>query len=91
MTNAKRDNNQITVVLGTSNADGTTPLPIYVDPTTHALDVSDGTTGSDLSGDDASRDDNGVTVWMAISETDEITPVQIYINSTDNKLLIDST
>ena len=31
MTNATRDNNNIPVLLGTSNADGLTPLPIQVE------------------------------------------------------------
>lgn len=30
-----RDNNRITVIGGTSSADGTTPVTIYVDPTSH--------------------------------------------------------
>lgn len=91
MTNAKRDNNHIAITLGTSNADGSTPLMLPVDPTTHALETSDNTTGSDLSGDDASRDDNYSTVMMGVSSADGITPVPIYIDSLTNKLLVQST
>ncbi len=37
MAQAPRDENRITTLLGTSNADGTTPVTIYADPTTHRL------------------------------------------------------
>jgi len=44
MTDAKRDNNYIPVILGTSSSDGITPMPPYVDPSTHRLlvDVTGG-------------------------------------------------
>lgn len=91
MTNAKRDNNQIPVILGTSSSDGTTPIPIKADPSTHALLVNDRATGSDLSGDVALRDDNGVTTLLAVSETDGVTPVPIYADSSTGALLTDSS
>ena len=40
MANAPRDNNRIPVVLGTSNADGSTPLAAYVDSSTNRWLVS---------------------------------------------------
>ena len=61
---AKRDANRVTTLLGVSNVDGTTPVTLYADPTTHRLLVSSdagagtvtsvaaltlGTTGTDLS------------------------------------------
>jgi len=61
---AKRDSNRVTTLLGVSNVDGTTPVTLYADPTTHRLLVSSdagagtvtsvaaltlGTTGTDLS------------------------------------------
>ncbi len=90
MTQAKKDNNGIPVILGTSNVDGETPTPVKADPTTHSLEVDDDTTGSDLSDDIASRDNNGVTVMMAVSETDGVTPTALYTDPTNGKLLIDS-
>lgn len=39
MSNASRDKNRITTLLGTSSVDGTTPITIYADPTTHRLFV----------------------------------------------------
>ena len=35
--NAPRDENRITALLGTSQADGVTPIPIYADDSTNAL------------------------------------------------------
>lgn len=47
MANAKRDENSVPTLLGVSNADGTTPVTIYADPTTHRLlvDLAGGGTG----------------------------------------------
>lgn len=38
--NAKRDENRITSIMGTSSYDGVTPINIYSDPVTHALLIS---------------------------------------------------
>lgn len=40
MADAKRDANYITTLIAVSNADGTTPVTLYADPTTHRLLVS---------------------------------------------------
>ena len=55
MSEAKRDGNFVPTLLGVSNADGVTPVPIYANPTTHRLlvDLAAGmtnpmTTGGDL-------------------------------------------
>jgi len=37
MANAKHDQNHVATLTGVSNADGTTVVPIYADPTTHRL------------------------------------------------------
>lgn len=37
MANARKDQNRITTIIGTSNVDGVTPVLIYADPTTHRL------------------------------------------------------
>lgn len=91
MTDTKKDNNQVPAILGVSNADGTTPLPFKADPSSHAIVMDDGTTGSDLSGDVAVRDNNGNPALMALSETDGITPVPLYANSSTGGILIDHT
>src|SRR3990167_488078 len=40
MANAPRDDNYIPTLLAVSNADGTTPITLWADPTTHRLLVS---------------------------------------------------
>ncbi len=50
MGNASRDSNLVTTLLAVSNADGTTPVTLYADPTTHRLLTSasaGGAAGSD--------------------------------------------
>lgn len=90
MSDVKRDNNQIPTLGAISNLDGVTPAVIKADPSTHAMAVDDGTTGSDLSGDDAKRDNNGYPGALAISETDGVTTVPLYAILSNGKLLIDS-
>jgi len=40
--NAPRDENHVPVIMGVSSADGTTPVPLYADPTSHRLLVDIG-------------------------------------------------
>ena len=40
MAEAKRDANYVTTLIAVSNVDGTTPVTLYADPTTHRLLVS---------------------------------------------------
>jgi hypothetical protein len=91
MAQARKDNNAIPVILGTSNSDGITPVQIKVSTTTHGLMTDDNTTGTDLSGDIASRDDNGFPVLMGVSSTDGITPTAVYADPSTGKILITST
>lgn len=91
MAQAKHDSNQVPAILGTSNADGSTPTRIYADPTSHVMSVMDGTTGSDLGGNPAPRDQNGETVMMAVSSADGVTPVAIYADPATGDLLVKST
>jgi len=91
MAEAPRDNNRVPTILATSNVDGVTPLPIYVDPTTHFVQVDDGATGSDLSDDNADRDGNRVPVMLGVSNADGETTVPIYGDPANGNLLIKST
>ena len=88
MTQAKKDNNQIPVLLGTDSTDGITPTPLKASPSTHALKTNDNTTGSNLSGNIAYRDNNGYTVMMGVSNADGVTPVPIYALLSTGALLI---
>lgn len=90
MASTPRDQNGIPVMSALSNADGSTILPVKCS-TAHALSVSNGIGGSDLTGDDAPRDENRVPIFMAVSAVDGITPVPIYLDSATQGLLIRST
>lgn len=83
--NAKRDSNGVAVSQGVLNSDGVTPTSLTAVPTTHVLQVSDGTTGSDNGTTNAKRDANQVTDLMALS-TDGVTPVALYVDSSGNLL-----
>lgn len=91
MTDAIRDNNQISTIIGASNADGSTPTRVKVNSSTHIVQTDDGVTGSDLSDDDASRDNNGIPIMLGVSSVDGITPVPIYVDPSNGKLLIKSS
>lgn len=90
MAQAKTDNNGVVVAMGVLNTDGVTPTQLTANPTTHVLNVSDGTTGSDFGLDLAARDQNSRTVAIAASSSDGTTPVNLYVDSSGN-LLIQST
>jgi len=59
MSQAPRDENFVPTLLGVSNADGTTPVPVYADPTTHRLLVDLPGGSGDVVGP-ASSTDNAV-------------------------------
>lgn len=90
MAQAPRDENRVTVILGTLNTDGVTPVAVTADPVFHTINTDDNITGTDLSGDIASRDENFVPVWMAVSSTDGVTPTAVYVMA-DGQLMIDSS
>lgn len=87
---AKRDENRIPTIQVVSDTDGETLINLQADPTSHALDVDNNTTGSDNGPADAARDENRIPIAMAVSSADGVTPVALYANSS-NCLLIDST
>ena len=90
MAETSRDNNKVGTMMGVLNTDGTTPTRIKANPTSHALDINDGTSGADIGPDDASRDNSGMTTLMVVSNTDGVTPVLIFIDS-NGKILVKST
>lgn len=89
MADAPRDANQVPGLLGVLNTDGITLVPIKANPTSHALNVSDGTIGTDNGPTNAKRDQNQATSIVATSSVDGVTPVIVYADSNGN-LLIDS-
>lgn len=90
MAEAKIDVNNVPTLIGLLNTDGETTTNLEADPTSHAMQMDNDTTGSDSGGDHALRDDNHKTSMIAVDETDGSTPVALYVNS-DGELLVDST
>lgn len=85
MTNAIKDNNNVPTILGVLNTDGATSTVIKADPSTHYLDTSDGSSGSDLGNDSAGRDQNSVTTLSATDSNGNIIP--LYADSSGNLLI----
>jgi hypothetical protein len=68
MADASRDQNYVTTLLGVSNVDGTTPVKVYADPTTHRLLV-DLASGSGTVTDVSVVSANGFAGSVATSTT----------------------
>lgn len=90
MTNAARDGNFVTTMIGGLNTNGFTPVRIEINNSTNAIKTSDGTSGSDFGPVNAPRDGNRITCLMGVSSVDGQTPVTIYADSSGN-LLTQST
>lgn len=90
MTNAYRDGNNVPTIIAVDQTDGATVTRIYANPSTHAMKVVDGTTGTDYGPVNDPRDQNGVPILMAVSSADGVTPVPIY-SDLDGNLLIKTT
>lgn len=88
MSETKRDENGVEVMMGVLNTDGATPTRMQVDPSTHELQTSDGTDGSDFGKDLAARDNSGVSTMTATDGSGNI--INLYVNSS-GQLLIKST
>ena len=87
MAETKRDNNGVYTMTGVLNTNGATPTRMKCS-TSHILDVSDGTDGSDFGQDLAARDNSGVPVLCATDADGLIIP--LYVDA-DGKLLTKST
>jgi len=92
MADAKRDGNYIPTVLALLESDGATPINIAADPSSHALEVDDNSSGSDNGPTPARalRDGNYVTTLVALSSAGDGALVPLYATA-DGKLLIDHT
>lgn len=89
MVSIKRDTNSIPVISGVLNSDGVTPTMVQIDPTTHILSVSDGTTGTVNASANACRDENSVPTKLAFA-SDGSGTVELAVDSSGN-LLIQTT
>jgi len=79
MANAVRDNNYVPTILGVSSVDGVTPIPIKVNPVTHAIKV-EGAGG--VSGPESSTD-NAIVRWSGTGG-DTLQDSSILIDDSDN-------
>ena len=89
MSNIPRDANQRPVLSGILNTDGVTITPVKADPTTHIINTSDDTTGSDNgnNGGIAMLDENSVAVGTAVSSSDGVSIVELYVDASGNLLI----
>lgn len=89
MANALLDENSRPTMTAELNTTGSSVIRVTADPSTHAVDADDNTTGSDH-GDGILTDENGRPSLFAVSSSDGITLIPLYADST-GQLLIKST
>lgn len=90
MANSHVDLNHTRTIIGVNSSDGVTIVTVAVDPATHALQISNGVTGSDLGPANSLHDDNHKSTLMGVSSSNFTTPVAIYVD-TSHGLLTKST
>ncbi len=90
MANSATDGNHVGTFAGTLQSDGTTYVPIKVNPANKAIKVADDTTGTASTRLTAPRDGNGKVAWMGVSSADMTTLIPIATDSNGN-LLVQST
>jgi len=88
MANSYHDGNHTHTLLAIQS-DGSTLKNVVADASTHALGISDGTTGSDNGPVTSRHDANHIAILMATSSTDGKTPIAVYTDS-NGYLLVDS-
>lgn len=74
MAQAPRDANRVTTLLGTSNADGTTPIVIWADPVTHRLLCDVSISGGGTSAIDKAAFTVGTTTYTPVGGIYQASP-----------------
>ncbi len=87
-TTSPRDDNRIATLRAALDTDGVSVINVCGNPISHALCVSDGSTGSDHGVPTAQRDYDRVPVLLGVSSADGETPVEIYADSSGNLLVM---
>lgn len=87
MSNAGKDENGVSTLIGVLNSDGATIIPVKANATTHRLNISDGTSGSNNGPTIAKKDENDVSSLIAVSSADGRTPVVVYADSSGRLLV----
>lgn len=88
---APRDGNSIPAFMVTRSDDLTFPMTPYVNPSTGALLMEDGTSGSPSPRLTAERDANQHPVWIAVSSDDMETPIVVQGNFETGAVLVKSS
>jgi len=88
MTNALRDSNHVTTKLGVLFSDGTTLVPIAINPTNGGFKVNTVDTLQVAVTQDALRDEDFVDVLLGENSVDGTT-IPVYVD-TDGAILIDT-
>lgn len=88
--NALIDENGRQSMIASLNTDGVTRVTVKGEPTLHALEIMDGTSGTDFGLDNALIDENGRFSLYAVSSADGVTRVPLYTDSS-GYLLVQST
>lgn len=89
MANAAIDQNSDQTITARLNTDGVTIVRITADDSTHAMKVTDGTTGTPIANNFAATDQNGRPTMFAVSSVDGVTLVPLQADSL-GALLINS-
>jgi len=80
MAQAKRDGNFVTTLLGVSNADGSTPVVVYADPTTHRLLVDLAGSGTAVDDETPSGAFNGINATYTLAHTPLAGTLLLFLN-----------
>jgi hypothetical protein len=86
---AAKDSNFVNTKIAILNSDGITIAALTANPTTGALKINDGTTGTSYAPLDAKRDPDFAKCLLAVSYIDNKTLVPLQADST-GALLVDS-
>lgn len=93
MANAPLDQNNRPAIICASKNNGTTIVPIQINPSTHGVMIEDAHTGSDNGNNqgNAMLDENTKPVWIALSSAGNGAIIEVYGNPTTGAILVDST
>lgn len=89
MSNDALDQNSRPGIMGALNTDGKTPIPVKVDPTSHALLVVSGSGQTDNGnhGGNAVLDENSRSSWYGLASDNSGRKIIVYANSSGSILI----
>lgn len=94
--NSHVDQNHVRTLIAVDSSNGTSIVAVTASPSTHALDVADGSIGTDFGPQNSLHDENHATTLVAVSSrtatvngvdyVQGVTPVVIYADSSGHIL-----